>query len=207
VTHLDHQIGKIFEALEKTGKAESTIIIFTADHGLAVGQHGLVGKQSMYDHSMRVPFFIAGPGIKADQSFDMPIYLQDAMATSLELAGAKKEKHVEFKSVLPLINGQRKVQYESIYGKYIHYQRMIQKGDFKLILYPVAKKVRLFNTVKDPEEMVGLSSNPEYAPKIASLKADFLQLKKEMGDTLDLDNPKPSRSKNKKGKKQKKADH
>ena len=55
ITHLDAQIGHILNALEKTGRAKNTIIIFASDNGLALGQHGLLGKQSLYDHSVRVP--------------------------------------------------------------------------------------------------------------------------------------------------------
>ena len=65
VTHMDDQIGRIMAALEETGKADNTYIVFTADHGLAVGRHGLSGKQNMYDHSVRVPFFVVGPDIEA----------------------------------------------------------------------------------------------------------------------------------------------
>lgn len=192
-SHMDAQIGRIFEALEKSGKADNTYIIFTADHGLSVGHHGLVGKQSMYDHSMRVPFFISGPGIEPNQNLPMPIYLQDAMATTLELADIEKPAHVEFKSVMPLIKGEKKVQYDLIYGKYMDSQRMVQKGDYKLIMYPQAKVVRLFNTAKDGLEINDLAGNPEYAAKLAELKADFLELQKSMGDGLDVDNPAPAR--------------
>jgi choline-sulfatase len=186
-TYMDVQIGRIFEALEQSGMADNTYIIFTADHGLAVGCHGLVGKQSMYDHSMRVPFFISGPGIKPAAEFDMPIYLQDAMATALEIAKTEKPAHVEFKSILPLIRGEKKVQYESIYGKYINKQRMIAKGDYKLMMYPTAQKMRLFNTTKDPEEMTDLADNPEFKDTLNSLKTEFLKLQKVMADDLDVD--------------------
>ncbi len=186
-THMDAQIGRIFDALEKSGMADNTYIIFTADHGLSVGCHGLVGKQSMYDHSMRVPFFITGPGIKAGSEFNMPIYLQDAMATSLEIAKAEKPAHVEFKSVLPLIRGEKKVQYPAIYGKYINSQRMIAKGDYKLIMYPKAQKMRLYNTVKDPEEMNDLVEDPKFNAVLSGLKADFIELQKDMADNLDVD--------------------
>jgi arylsulfatase A-like enzyme len=188
-THMDAQIGRIIDALEKSGKADNTYIIFTADHGLSVGHHGLVGKQSMYDHSMRVPFFISGPGIQANQSFDMPIYLQDAMATTLDLAQIEKPSYVEFNSVVPLIRGEKTVQYDFIYGKYMNFQRMIQKGDYKLIMYPYAKVSLLFNLAKDPLEMNDLASNPEYASKLAELKMNFIGLQKTMGDDLDVDHP------------------
>jgi choline-sulfatase len=119
----------------------------------------------------------------------MPIYLQDAMATALDIADVEKPAHVEFNSVLPLIEGKKKVQYEEIYGKYIDNQRMIAKGDYKLIMYPKAQVTRLFNTTKDPDEMNDLAMNPEYAVTMAKLKANFLELQKSMGDTLDVDKP------------------
>ncbi|WDE98584.1 sulfatase-like hydrolase/transferase [Lentisphaera profundi] len=189
-THMDEQIGRILKALDDSGMADNTYIIFTADHGLAVGRHGLVGKQCMYDHSMQVPFFIAGPQIKAKQQFDMPIYLQDAMATTLDLAGINKPKHVQFNSVMPLINKKRKQQYPLIYGKYTHTQRMIQDGDYKLIVYPNAQVYRLFNTAKDPFEMIDLAKNPEYANKVKKLTKKLKKLMLDMDDTLNLDQAK-----------------
>lgn len=190
ITHMDHHIGRMLDGLEKSGRMDNTIIIFTADHGLSVGHHGLVGKQNMYEHSMRVPFIISGPGIAKGKSLDASIYLQDAMATALDLAGAKKPEHVEFKSLMPLLRGEKTTQYERIYGKYVHTQRMIKKGDWKMIFYPRAeKKMRLFNVTDDPQEMKDLIDNPEYAPLIKQLKAEFLELQKEMGDDLDVDNP------------------
>ena len=193
ITYMDHHIGRMLDALDASGEADNTYIIFTADHGLAVGHHGLVGKQSMYEHSMRPPFIIAGPGLTPNSSNDTPIYLQDAMATALEIAGAEKPDYVEFKSLLPLLNGLKTTQYDSIYGKYTHQQRMILKGDWKLIFYPTAeKKMRLFNVKRDPQEMNDLIDNPEYAKTVRDLKSEFAALQKEMGDELDLDNPRPS---------------
>ncbi len=190
ITYMDHHIGRMLDALEASGKADNTYIIFTADHGLAAGHHGLMGKQSMYEHSMRPPFIVVGPGIKPNSKIDTPIYLQDAMATAIELAGVEKPDHVEFKSLMPLIKGDKKVHYDRIYGKYMDTQRMILKDDWKLIFYPhAAKKMRLFNIKNDPAEMNDLIDNPEYATKIQELKREFVELQKEMGDPLDVDKP------------------
>lgn len=190
ITYMDHHIGRMLDALEQSGRLDNTIIIFTADHGLAVGHHGLAGKQNMYEHSMRAPFVISGPGIAKGKSLDTPIYLQDAMATALELAGSEKPDHVEFKSVLPLLRGETKMQYDRIYGKYLDRQRMIRKGDWKLIFYPRAeKKMRLFNLAQDPQEKNDLIADPKYASVAKRLKGEFLELQKEMGDDLNLDQP------------------
>ncbi len=186
ISHMDEQIGRILEALKETGKAENTYIIFTADHGLAVGHHGLMGKQNLFEHSMRVPFFIIGPGIPEGETIDERIYLQDAMATSLELAGQPIPEYVQFKSVMPLIRGDRESQYESIYGGYREHQRAIVDGRFKLILYPKAPKVLLFDLANDPEELNNLADEAQYRDTVRRLFDQLLELQTTAGDRLDL---------------------
>lgn len=206
ITYMDHHIGRMLDALDASGKADNTYIIFTADHGLALGRHGLAGKQNMYEHSMRAPFMIVGPGIKPESKIKAPIYLQDAMATSLELAGIEKPEHVEFRSIMPLIKGERKVQYDKIYGMYMDRQRMIIDGDWKLIFYPTAeKKMRLFNLKKDPHEMDDQIDNPECASVVTALRAEFIKLQKAMDDKLNTDNP--SKKKARKRKKHRGKNH
>jgi choline-sulfatase len=189
ITYVDVQVGRILRALEETGKAKNTYVIYTADHGLAVGHHGLMGKQNMYEHSMRPPFIMSGPGIRPGTRITTPIYLQDAMATSLELAGAKRPAYVEFKSLMPLVRGERKVQYESIYGKYMNLQRMIVRDGWKLMMYPSARKERLYNLKADPFEMNDLRADPRHAAVARKLKSEFRKLQKEMGDDFDVDKP------------------
>jgi choline-sulfatase len=105
VSHMDEQVGRILAALEASGKADNTYVFFTADHGLSVGDHGFMGKQNMYEASMRVPLLFAGPGITAGQTVDAPVYLQDVMATALDLAGVERPAQVDFNSLLPLATG------------------------------------------------------------------------------------------------------
>jgi len=194
ITHLDEQIGQILDGLEATGKMDNTYIIFTADHGLAIGRHGLLGKQSLFDHSVRAPFMIVGPDVPRGKKVSVDIYLQDAMATGLDLAGAKKPDYVYFNSVLPLLDGQKKGNYGSIYGSYVDSQRMIRKDGFKLIVYPKLDKVLLFDLKKDPEEMNDLAENLEYQDTVNALFEELLQLQKNLGDTLNISELLPDRS-------------
>ncbi len=186
ITHMDAQIGRILDALEETGKADNTYIFFTADHGLAVGHHGLMGKQNMYDHSVRVPFIINGPGVAKSETNGTSIYLQDVMPTTLELAGVEKPDHVEFNSLMPLVKGKQVTPYDAIYGAYLQSQRMVTMGDYKLILYPKITKIRLYNLKDDPQETKDLAENPEHKETIKKLFARLLKLQDETGDTLDL---------------------
>jgi arylsulfatase A-like enzyme len=187
ISHMDSQIQRILEALEASGKKENTYVVFTADHGLSCGNHGLMGKQNMYDHSMRVPLFVCGPNLPRGKRVVADVYLQDVMPTILELAGTEIPGHVEFHSLLPFTRGDRdESHYDAIYGCYMDQQRMIRDDDFKLILYPYLSKRLLFNVVNDPEEMVDLAGEDEYGDRVSQLFEKFLGLQQEMEDTLDM---------------------
>ena len=188
VSHLDAQIGRILEKLKAIGQEENTLIVFTADHGLAVGHHGLMGKQNMNDHSLRVPFTMAGPGVPADATVSVPIYLQDVVPTTLELAGVKVPDYIEFQSLLPHM-GKCKVGVErrdAIYGAYLMKQRAVISDGFKLILYPEGKVARLYNLKDDPQEMHDLAAKPEQLATMKRLFGKLLKLQKEFDDPLDL---------------------
>jgi arylsulfatase A-like enzyme len=188
VTHMDVQIGRILDALEKTGKADNTWIFFTADHGLGVGHHGLLGKQNLYDHSVRVPFLVSGPGVKPGTRIRAPIYMQDVMPTTLELAKIDKPDHVQFQSLLPMIKAGSEAEshYDAIYGGYLKLQRSVVMGDHKLILYPKIKRIRLYDLRNDPDEMVDLAGRPGSKPIVKRLFAKLLQMQPATGDQLDL---------------------
>ena len=184
ITHMDAQIGRILDALEKSGKADNTWIFFTSDHGLACGHHGLMGKQNMYDHSLRVPFIATGPGVKAGAKIDAPIHLQDAMATALDLAGADREG-IEFQSIRPLLAGE-KGGLDAVYAAYMDQQRAVIHDGWKLILYPKARVAKLFHLTEDPQEMKDLAADPAMAARKKALFAKFVELQKRYDDQLDL---------------------
>jgi len=187
ITHMDREIGRILEALEASGKADNTYIFYSADHGLACGQHGLMGKQNLFDHSTRVPLYVIGPDVPAGEQRDGAVYLQDIMATSLELADAPGREYVEFQSLMPIIEGDREANYEAVYGAYLASQRSITLAGYKLILYPKATKSLLFDLENDPLEMTDLSDEPEQQARMKSLFAALLELQDEMEDTLNLE--------------------
>lgn len=187
ITHMDEQIGRIISHLKETSQDKNTYIIFCADHGLSVGNHGLVGKQNMYDHSMRVPLIVVGPNIPENEKRDMQVYLQDVMATTLDIAGIEKPRYVEFNSLMPMVKNElNESAYSEIYGAYINLQRMVRTDKFKMIIYPKAKKVRMFDMVNDPDEMNDLADNAEYAKVKAELVEKLKNQQKIMDDPLDL---------------------
>jgi choline-sulfatase len=187
ITHMDHQIGRILDHLQATKQQRNTFIFFTADHGLAVGHHGLMGKQNMYDHSVRVPFMVVGPKVKKGVRVDAEVYLQDIMPTTLELAQVEKPEHVEFNSILPILKGDQTVScYDGIYGAYLQNQRSVRWNGYKMILYPTIKKVRLYNLKTDPLEQQDLAADEATLGIQKKLFARLLELQQDVGDTLDL---------------------
>jgi arylsulfatase A-like enzyme len=187
ISHMDAQIGRILDHLEKTGQAENTYIFFSADHGLSVGQHGLMGKQNMYDHSLRPPMIVVGPRVPKGQRKDMAVYLQDIMATSIDYAGGKVPDWVEFNSLKPFLEGEDSLSnYPAVYGAYMDLQRMIRQDDYKLIVYPKAGVIKLFDLINDPQEIHDLSKSAHNRERIISMFGKLEDLQEEMGDTLNL---------------------
>lgn len=188
ISHLDTQIGAILDELEQSGILDNTYIFFTADHGLSVGSHGLLGKQSLFDHSIRVPFIIAGPGIQGGQIANQDIYLQDVMPTTLELANIDIPNHVFFHSLMDIVHKENTMGHytDGIYGGYRHLQRMIKKENYKLIVYPEIQKTLLFDLNQDPHEITNLSDLEEYQPIVVSLIDDLKSMQIQLNDTVDL---------------------
>ena len=187
-SHLDDQLKDILSALEEKGVKENTYIFFSSDHGLACGEHGLLGKQNMFDHSVRVPLMVVGPNIPKGKKVETDVYLQDIMASSLDVAGIEKPDFVDFNSLMNLARGEQKEgNYNAIFGMYQQKsQRMIRKDGYKLILYPKSKTVLLYNLVKDPNELKNLSGDSNNDDKIKELFKDLIDLQKTMEDKLDL---------------------
>ncbi len=187
ISHMDEQIGKILHALRASGKLDNTYIFFASDHGLAVGQHGLLGKQNMFDHSMRVPLIIAGPGIPKGEKREQQVYLQDIMATTYELAGTAKPNDVYFNSLMSIVKNRKSNSvYPEIYGAYINLQRMVRTDRYKLIVYPEASKILLFDLKKDPNEMQDVSEESSYRAVLKDMKTRLVGQQKQLRDTLDL---------------------
>lgn len=186
IAYMDSQVGRILDALERSGKADNTYVIFTADHGLAVGQHGLMGKQNLFDCSIRIPWIITGPGVPKGKKVDDLVYQHCTFATTCELAGIPIPKTVEFPSIADLIRGQGAPKYDAIFSRYINYQRAIRTRDYKLIVYPQVQKMQLFDLNKDPWEITNLAESPAMAPVRDHLMHQLLNFQQELGDTLSL---------------------
>ncbi|SHE65735.1 Arylsulfatase A [Mariniphaga anaerophila] len=186
ITHADREIGRILKALKESGKGGNTYVILTSDHGLAVGQHGLMGKQNQYDHSVRMPLVIAGPGLKPGKKVEEMVYMQSMFATTCDLAGIKIPETVDFKSLKPLMTMEQAKGEDYILGAYKDLQRMVRSQKFKLIVYPKVGKIQLFDVANDPLEMNDLANEPTFRSVKKKLITKLKKQQKEMGDPLDL---------------------
>lgn len=184
IDDMDSHIGRIFETLKAIGQYEKTVVIFSSDHGLALGSHGLMGKQNMYEHTIGVPFIIAGPDIPRGKRTEAQIYLRDMYPTTCELAGIPIPKSVESKSFLPILRGTATQIYPAIYGYYSTHQRMIRTQRWKLISYPQLSRQQLFDLKNDPFEKMDLSSNPQHQQTLTDLAKELDEWFRAQGDPI-----------------------
>ena len=197
ITSTDHHIGRILDALETSGNKENTIIVFAGDNGLAVGQHGLMGKQSVYEHSIKIPFVFCGEGIPAGEKREAFVYLHDLFPTLCDLSGLEIPQGIETKNLAPLLEDHTLSVRESIHFAYHSYKsdkykdipqlgahRAIRLGDHKLIISKMKdiEHHQLFNLKDDPLEQHNLVDDPELKGTINELKAE---LEKQMESSND----------------------
>jgi arylsulfatase A-like enzyme len=171
ITHMDAQIGRIMKTLKATGQWENTVIIYASDHGLAVGSHGLRGKQSMYEHTIGVPLIFSGPGIPKGKRLAAQCYLRDLFPTTCDLAQITIPKTVDGRSLKPVLDGKVKKIYPHIFGQFRNFQRMIRTDEWKLIHYPRVNRTQLFHLKTDPLERTNLYNQKQYA----EVQKDLLQ--------------------------------
>jgi arylsulfatase A-like enzyme len=189
ITHLDAQVGRVLDALRRTGRYDRTLIVFAGDNGLALGSHGLLGKQNLYEHSVRVPLILAGPGVPRHKRSEALCYLLDVGPTLCELTGVPVPDGSEGLSLVPVLRGQSPTRRDSIFTAYRGFQRAVRDERWKLIRYPQAGVVQLFDLIADPDECRDLSRDPVQRVRRAMLEARLVEWQHRMADPLGLDRP------------------
>ncbi len=185
ITHLDHEVGRVLEALRQRGMVENTVVIYSSDQGLAVGgRHGLMGKQNLYEH-VKPPLIFAGPGIPHGRS-DALVYLFDLFPTICSLAGVTTPAEVEGKSLMPVIRGSTPRVRDRLFGAYRDCQRMIRDERYKLIEYNAGgeKHTQLFDLGEDAEEIHNLADDPRMISERMRLTRWLEEARREFGDPV-----------------------
>lgn len=184
ISHLDEQIGRLLKTLDETNQADNTLVIFTADQGLAIGSHGLRGKQNMYEHTLGVPLIIRGPGIPSNARLLGQVYLRDIYPTVCQLIGVPIPSTVEGKSFVPLLTGEAKAIYPEAFAYFRDVQRAIRTDRFKYIRYPQVKREQLFDLEQDPLELKDLSTDSSSAATLNDLRRRLTAWQQKVGDPL-----------------------
>ena len=213
--NIDIQLGRVLKKLAAMGELDNTYIVYTADHGMAIGRHGLQGKQNLYEHTWRVPFVVKGPGIKAGTRVPGNIYLLDVLSTLCDLADIPAPATSEGTSFKPVLEGKQQTIRETLFGIYCGGtkpgMRCVKQGDWKLIKYDVmdgqVRETQLFNLAKNPHEYIkqhhaapvraltgsqptaeqlNLAADPRYAKKLAEMEGLLLAEMRRLHDPYRL---------------------
>lgn len=182
ISHMDEQIGRILSALEAAGGMGNTLVIFTTDQGLAMGSHGLMGKQNMYEHTIGVPLIMAGPGIPENKRLSAQCYLRDLFPTCCDFAGLAIPSTVQGRSLVPVLRGEASSLYPFTVAYFTDTQRMIRDDRWKFVSYLKAGRAQLFDLQNDPLEMRNLSTDPGHESTRAALSSKLAAWLKEHGD-------------------------
>ncbi|MFT3878651.1 MAG: sulfatase-like hydrolase/transferase [Gemmatales bacterium] len=186
ISYLDAQVGRVLDALEASPHAKNTIIVFAADSGVARGSHGLIGKQNLYEHSLRVPLIIAGPGISEGKRTEAMCYLFDVLPTLGKLCGEKGPSTSEGIDLAATLADPTKPARQQMLFAYRQVQRAVRNDRWKLIRYPKINKTQLFDLQADPNEVTNLAEQPVHASKVAEMMALLAKEQKQFGDTEPL---------------------
>ncbi|WP_237227794.1 sulfatase-like hydrolase/transferase [Rubinisphaera sp. JC750] len=203
--NIDIQLDRVLKRLEEMGELDNTYIFYTSDHGMAIGRHGLQGKQNLYEHTWRVPFIVKGPGIEAGSRVQGNIYLLDVLPTLCDLAGIDIPHTAEGISFAPILQGKKQTSRDVLYGVYCGGtkpgMRSVKRGDWKLIKYDVldgeVRETQLFNIAENPHEYLpehnrknpmetNLADNPKFAKQRKELEALLLSEMRRLDDPYRL---------------------
>lgn len=191
ISHMDAKIGEIITLLKAKGLYENTLIVYTADNGLAIGSHGLLGKQNLYEHSTKVPMILAGPGIPENKVSEALVYLFDLFPTLAAASGLPAPKGIDGESFLPLLQQPQQRLPDgkgrtSLFTVYRNTVRAVRDKDFKLIRYPLINRTQLFSLNDDPLELNDLAGKPAYAEKERAMMELLGQWQRQTDDTARL---------------------
>jgi arylsulfatase A-like enzyme len=191
ITYVDAQFGRVMEALNSSGQLSNTIVLFAGDSGLAAGQHGLLGKQNLYDEAgIRVPFIMAGVDIPANQRRDALVTTVDVFPTLCDMTGIKKPETLDGESLLRIIDDPDARVHDSVYAAYKKYQRAVIEPRFKLIEYVNTaesdRMTQLFDLKKDPWETTNLAVDPAFKSEVQRLRKKLVTLRGDYGDDSEF---------------------
>lgn len=191
---IDSQVGRMLDALERTGQRDNTIVIFMSDHGEMLGDHGIYLKGPyFYEEAIHVPLIVSGPGLARGARVAGMVELVDLAPTLLEAAGLPRYPGMQGRSLLPLLRGETAVGRDDIYCEYYNampwhgadvnpQMTMVRTGRHKLVVSHSDEDAELYDLEADPHEHRNLWHEPGQEPlKLAMMR----RLADRMAFTVD----------------------
>jgi len=191
ISHMDAQIGRVLAELDRLELTDETLVIFAADHGLAVGQHGLIGKQNLYEHSVRAPLIFKGPGVPAGETRTGLTYLHSIFPTACDWVGQPIPASVDARSLAPNLRSAGAPALPILCAGYRNLMRMATDGEWKWIVYPQSGFEQLFHLTQDPWEQTDLSQDPNFAEHKHRLRKGLMSWRKTVADPMAWPTPEP----------------
>ena len=192
ISELDAEIGRILDALRANGQLDNTLVVMAGDNGLAVGSHGLLGKQNLYEHSMRVPMILSGPGIPKNEQRDQLVYIFDLFPTIASIAGLTLPETVEGEDLLPHVDDPALHGRGAAFYAYRNEQRGVRTAEgWKFIQYEVdgVRTEQLFDLNHDPYEITNLATDEIMDSTLEAMRALLIEQSLLWSDPLDLSQP------------------
>ncbi len=162
ISFMDSQVGRVLDALEASGRADNTIIVFWSDHGWHLGEKGITGKNTLWERSTRVPLIFAGPGIKANARCEQPVELLDFYPTFAELSGLPAKAGVEGHSLVKLLQNPNAARQWPAITTHNQDNHTVRSKRWRYIRYADGSE-ELYDHKSDPNEWTNLAQDKRYA--------------------------------------------
>lgn len=182
VSYIDAQVGRLLDELDRLKMRDNTIVVLFGDHGWQLGEHGLWCKHALFHTSLNAPLIISAPGIKPGQRTKALVEFVDIYPTLCELAGLPLPKHLQGKSMVPLMNNPALEWKQAAFSRYIQGESV--KTDHFLYSEWSDGSRMLYDHRKDPDENVNTAVLPEYAQVVEKLSQE-LQKHRENVKAMD----------------------
>jgi arylsulfatase A-like enzyme len=191
-TFVDHEVGRLLDALHREGRAQDTVVLFSSDHGDMTGAHGGLWDKGefMYEESYHVPLLARAPRVSSPGSVcDSLVSNMDLASTVLDLAGLAIPASHDGRSLVPLLRDPsapwRDDLMSEFHGhRYLYSQRMLRWSSFKYVYNP-SDEDELYDLSKDPHELVNVAERPEYSDVARDCRRRLLQWIIDSRDPLE----------------------
>lgn len=189
IRSVDDNIGRLLDYLDESGLADNTVVIYNSDQGFYLGEHGWYDKRWMYEESFGAPLVVRWPGVvEPGSENDDLVQNLDFAQTFLDMAGVTAPEHMQGRSIVPLLRGERPADWrDAIYYQYYEFPGVhavqrhygVRTDRYKLIHYYLIDEWELFDLQTDPDELASVYDDPDYAEVRAELEERLAELREQ----------------------------